>query len=214
MSLPHQLSEIPLLEGWDFTATGQEMAPLLQCVPLSGFVSGCEGSGLSARPSHTSLLKLAVSVRWPRTWVQCALAHGTPARPPDILSLGVLIVLRSVARENYGRILCPEFMSICCKQGTCPMFWVSPLQCIWAQQSSYSCSASSIPSCVKPSLPVLLPFWSKDYPSSPSLNKHHTTEPRDRSLAFHLFVSYTSEICLRPGIPGTNVFILHLETFK
>lgn len=58
--MPHQLSKIPLLEGWDFTAIGHEMAPLLQCVPLSGLIPGCEGSGLSGTPSHTSLLKLTV----------------------------------------------------------------------------------------------------------------------------------------------------------
>lgn len=109
----------------------------------------------------------------------------------------------SVARADHGRLLCPEFMSIRCKQGTCSMFCVPPLPCVWAQQSSRSHSASSIPSYVKPTLPVLLPFWSKDDPSPPSLNKHHTTEPRDRSLALCLFVSHASEICLRPGIPYT-----------
>lgn len=63
--LAHQLSKRPLLEGWDFTATGHEMAPLLQGVPFSGFISECEGSRLSARPSHTSLLKLAVKPALP-----------------------------------------------------------------------------------------------------------------------------------------------------
>lgn len=58
LSLPHQLSKIPLLEGWDFTATGHEMAPLLQTVPLSGLISACKGTRLSAKPPHPSPLEL------------------------------------------------------------------------------------------------------------------------------------------------------------
>lgn len=37
---------------------------------------------------------------------------------------------------------------------------------------------------------------------------------RAKGYILCLFVSYASEISLRPGIPYTNVFVLHLETFK
>lgn len=213
-----QLSKIPLLEGWDFTATGHEMAPLLQCVALSGFIPGCEGSGLSARPSHTSLLKLTVRLALTECGVcvspgsvcpwTCCSCEGTWHRVPWGLHCF------GVSGRPWQNKKSPEFVSIRCKQGTCSMFHVPPLPRVWAQQSSCSHSPSCIPSCVKPSLPVPLPFWSKDHPSPPSLKKHHITKPRDRSLVLCLFVSYASVICLRPGVSYTNVFTLHLETFK
>lgn len=95
-SLPQQLSKIPLLEGWDFTATGHEMAPLLQSVPLSGLISVCKRTGLSVRSLHISPPKLtrkyalhrAQGSRAPR--FSCALGPGALARAPDVVSPGGL----------------------------------------------------------------------------------------------------------------------------